>query len=414
MNKILTLLILLMILVFSACTYSPLNSGQIQPGNAETQQALIEQAVRGTATTSAMLTQISRLETQISQPTPPAGVTQVTNNATPSNPTVVVTQTFTPLAPTATLVPPTLTVTPILPTATPVPPTATSTSTSRCNEAKFEGDISIPDGTVISPGASFTKTWRLRNSGTCTWTTTYDLVFDSGSQMGASAVIDFPGAVNPGQVIDLSVNLTAPTKSGSYRGNWKLRTDAGILFGLGKTDVPFYVDIKVSSTTSSIPLDFASQYCSAKWTNGTNTLPCPGTANDSRGYVLRIDKPTLESGYVDDEPVVLMHPQMITNGYIRGIFPAIRVENGYDFSAVIGCAYKASNCDVIFELDYQIGDGNITKLKSWHEVYDGKYFAASFDVSSLAGKDVKFILTILSNGSYTDDKAQWLAPRINK
>jgi hypothetical protein len=326
-------------------------------------------------------------------------------------------QTFTAV-PSATL-PPTATFTPP-PTFTPVPPTATATmtatatSTARCNEAKFEGDVTIPDGTVISPGASFTKTWRLRNAGTCVWTTTYDLVFDNGSQMGAPVAVDMPGTVNPGQVIDLSVTFTAPAKNGSYRSNWLLRSDNGVLFGLGKKDVPFYADIKVSATTSSVPLDFAAQYCSAVWSNASETLPCPGTAGDSRGYILRIDKPTLESGYVDDEPALLTFPQMITDGYIRGVFPAIRVENGYDFSAVIGCAYKATKCDVRFVLEYQIGSGAITHLKTWHEINEGKYVTVSVDLSSLAGKDVKFILTVLSSGTYTDDKAQWLAPRVNK
>src|SRR5271157_1067465 len=59
-------------------------------------------------------------------------------------------------------------------------------STSTCNWAQFVADVTVPDGTTLAPGATFTKTWRLENIGNCTWTTSYALVFSSGSAMGAS------------------------------------------------------------------------------------------------------------------------------------------------------------------------------------------------------------------------------------
>lgn len=422
MNKQLRLVsILLVVVLASACSIGPWQPGTEPPPNAETQQAQIEDAVRGTATTSAMLTQISQMETQVAAPTAGPGQTVVVETVMVTVILPSQTPTITPSpTPTATQVPATATVTPTVPTATPtqVPPTATPTVTNTpaipCNQAKFETDVTIPDGTVFSPGVTFTKTWRLRNTGTCTWTTGYDLVFVSGSQFGAPAAVDFPGNVAPGQVIDLSVTLTAPAGDGSYRGYWKLRDASGVLFGLGATNAAFYVDIKVSTSSSKFPLEFAAVYCTAEWTSGSNTLPCPGTANDSRGYVLRIDRPTLESGYVDDEPVLLTHPQMITDSVIRGKFPPIRVNTGYKFSAVIGCAHKATNCDVKFQLDYQVGNGAITTLATWHEVYDEMFRAVSVDLSSLAGQDVKFILTVLANGPSNQDQAQWLAPVISR
>ena len=33
----------------------------------------------------------------------------------------------------------------------------------------FVADVTIPDNTVIAPGTTFTKTWRVRNDGNCTW-----------------------------------------------------------------------------------------------------------------------------------------------------------------------------------------------------------------------------------------------------
>ena len=45
------------------------------------------------------------------------------------------------------------------------PPTNTP---SPCNNAVFVSET-VPDGTEYDVGESFTKTWRLKNVGTCTW-----------------------------------------------------------------------------------------------------------------------------------------------------------------------------------------------------------------------------------------------------
>ena len=85
-----------------------------------------------------------------------------------------------------------------------------------CDQARFLKDVSIPDGTVFAPGASFTKTWRMRNDGTCTWSG-YTLVFDSGDSMNGSSPTTI-GTVASGGEVDVSVTLTAPATVGSYRG----------------------------------------------------------------------------------------------------------------------------------------------------------------------------------------------------
>src|SRR5687768_16536485 len=78
-----------------------------------------------------------------------------------------------------------------------------------CDAALFIADVTVPDGSAYSPNASFTKTWRLKNTGTCTWTTAYKLVFVSGAQMGGPGEVNLPAAVAPNTTVDLSVNLTA-------------------------------------------------------------------------------------------------------------------------------------------------------------------------------------------------------------
>ncbi len=140
-----------------------------------------------------------------------------------------------------TTAPPTLA--PPTPTQTPHPPTPTLTPRP-CNQATFVADATIPDGTELPPGNHFTKVWRLKNIGTCSWTTDYALVFDSGDQMGGPAVQQLTKVVNPGETVDISVDLIAPNSAGSYRGYWRLRDAGGNIFGLSSGNA-FWVDIKV-------------------------------------------------------------------------------------------------------------------------------------------------------------------------
>src|SRR5512146_128218 len=93
-------------------------------------------------------------------------------------------------------------------TSTGFPTLAVKTNTPApvllCNAAAFVSDVSIADGTVIGGGDDFTKTWRVQNIGTCTWSPSYSLVFTSGDRLSAPASVGLPGYVNPGQSINLS------------------------------------------------------------------------------------------------------------------------------------------------------------------------------------------------------------------
>src|SRR4030095_1044810 len=135
-------------------------------------------------------------------------------------------------------------------TATPIPvtntPLPTATAVSYCDWVTFLKDVTIPDGTEFVQGETFTKTWRLKNRGTCTWTTDYMLVFTSGDSMGGTTAVRLPGNVAPGQTVDVSITLTAPTRNGHFTGYWMLRNPSGLLFGYGDAaNKAFYVDINV-------------------------------------------------------------------------------------------------------------------------------------------------------------------------
>ena len=102
-----------------------------------------------------------------------------------------------------------------------------------CNDSQFITDVTVPDGTVMKPGNDFTKTWTLKNTGTCKWDDGYVFAFVSGDKMDGYDVTlkkssDF---VDPGESINLSVDMTAHLAEGTYSGCWKMKDDNGFFFG---------------------------------------------------------------------------------------------------------------------------------------------------------------------------------------
>lgn len=292
----------------------------------------------------------------------------------------------------------------LTPISTPVPVVL-------CDEALFIRDVTVPDGTILGRGTNFTKVWRVQNVGSCTWSPSYSVVLVSGNGFGASTIVWMPGYVYPGNSIDLSVNMTAPNTDGHYQSFWELRNASGALFGIGpQAQDPFWADINVSGP-SYTAYDFALNLCNASWQNNDGNLPCPGTSGDPRGYALLLNNPVMESGKTENEPGLLSVPKNAFNGFIRGTYPAVQIQSGDRFRALINCQYQANSCDVFFKLNYQIGGANYT-LGQWHEVYDGLYYAVDMDLSSLAGQNVIFKLMVNANGSGYQDQALWIDPQI--
>ena len=297
-------------------------------------------------------------------------------------------------------------------TFTPVPPLS-PVPASRCDAAAFVSDVTYPDGSAVTLGGAFTKIWRLKNTGTCTWTTSYALVFVSGERFGASTAVSIPTNVGPGQTVDLAVNLTAPSQNGHFRGFWKLRNASNVLFGIGQNaDGNFYVDVNVTGYTVT-GYDFLASYCEASWQNESRDLPCPGAEGDDRGFVLVLNSPKLEDGKSQGN-ALLTYPERGNNGLISGKYPAFKIQSGDRFQTSISCLNEANDCDMIFRLQYQIGNGSIRTLGQWREVYEGQAYPINIDLSTLNGENVKFILSVLANGSSHEDFALWINPRITR
>jgi hypothetical protein len=132
-------------------------------------------------------------------------------------------------------------------TTSPNVPAGTSSPTGpQVDRAEFVADVTVPDGTDYGPGAKFTKTWRVKNVGTTTWTNQYVTEFVLGANLAATSNVNLPGDVPPGATLDISVEMTAPTTPGNYTSLWQFRSPNGNKFGVGPNfDEAIYAQIDV-------------------------------------------------------------------------------------------------------------------------------------------------------------------------
>ncbi|MEJ2556023.1 MAG: NBR1-Ig-like domain-containing protein [Anaerolineae bacterium] len=151
------------------------------------------------------------------------------------------------------------------------------------DSAAFVADVTVPDCSQLEPGTSFNKTWRLRNTGTCTWDTSYQLVFVGGLQLNAPNAVSLQQIVSPGYTVDITVPMVAPNAAGTYRSQWQMRNPGGRNFG-----PVIYALIQVCPSPGNLPAitrfevvpSVISQGQSAtiywEYVNGTSARLVPG------------------------------------------------------------------------------------------------------------------------------------------
>jgi hypothetical protein len=385
-------ILVLALFLLSACNY---------PGQATPTQSGVGQLYTAAAqTVAAQLTEVGR------PPVTPSGQTPVPpEGATVTTPPLVI--------PSDTSVPPTT----VLPSATSIPPSPTPIP---CDRAKFVKDVTVPDNTNMDPGEEFVKTWRLQNDGSCTWTTGYALVFTGGDSMETPAAVPLTSSVPPGQAVDLSITLTAPDTSGTYRGNYKLRNASNVVFGLGDQNKAFWVQIDVAAATGLL-YDFLVKASGADWTSGTGSNPgsdlaFDGADDNSEGAAKIKDGVKLENGATSGK-ILLTFPKHDNNGFVSGVYPAYTVQSGDHFRARLGFMIPGGGSNtcgsgkVIFQVSYEEG-GDVHLLKDWEKTCNGNLLPVDIDLSGLKGTSVKVVLTVKADGSFQDDWAIWNSPRI--
>ena len=156
-----------------------------------------------------------------------------------------------PTSPSSTAISPTGTSTTPLPaetitiTAAPTFTLTTGTPAADCGRAEFVSDVTYPDGATVNAKESITKTWRVKNAGSCAWDSKYKLVFIRGEQMSGPSPADIiTGVVAPGATVDISVAMKAPDINGTHFGVWQLYNASGIPVPTSKAN-PFELSIQI-------------------------------------------------------------------------------------------------------------------------------------------------------------------------
>ena len=180
-------------------------------------------------------------------------------------------------------------------TATPTPELSPTPAATRppnapdcTNSASFVADITIPDNTEVVGGETFTKTWRIMNTGTCIWASDYTLTHYSDQIMNAPASVPLP-VTFPGQTADISVELTAPNSIGTHRANFVINNPAGLIMKVNDDSrLWLIINVKTTSAATAAP-------------TSPITAAAPTTASSSGGSGLV----TATCGYALDQAKII-------------------------------------------------------------------------------------------------------------
>jgi hypothetical protein len=297
------------------------------------------------------------------------------------------------------------------PTETSTAPTPSPTSSECSNGATFVSDVTVPDDTAFAPGAPIHKVWRIENSGTCPWEAGYVWAFVSGDQMGAPANIQVANAA-AGATVDIAADMVAPSTPGSYTGYWQMRNPDGVLFGSRATiviEVPGEETPTPTSTATAVPdevtIDFqadrttialgecttiswavenatAVYYQEGGVSGNDSRLECPGV--DTR-YTLRVEHPGgTEYRYIDIN--------VTTGAEETEILTSEESEDGTISSAD---EVETSICMA----------GDTSERESVRAFF-------SFDIASLAEKEILSAELDLSDYALTGGAFEWLHPML--
>lgn len=308
----------------------------------------------------------------------------------------------------------------VIPTFT--PEGTTDDTQAPCDQVKFVKDVTIPDDMELEPGEQFKKTWRLQNSGSCPWTIGYLLYFDSGDALGGLASLDLTSEViQPGETLDVSVDLIAPLETGSYEGNWKIRNVKGEGFGIGEYSKAFWVKINVVEGAGMM-LDFNIRAAEAAWGSGTlpvdyidlggKILTFDYQSEPEDAFVALQDNQFLEGGRVSGI-LLTTYPPVGKGNYIIGRFPDYKVNAGDLLFGRVGLIANdtgvCGNGDVDYLINLMVeGDpATLVTLLEWNEICDDRVKSFEIDLDDYKGDTVQLFLVVVANNNSSNNQAVW-------
>ena len=306
--------------------------------------------------------------------------------------------------------------------STAVPPTvaATAVQSGGCTlNMAYIADVTVPDGTVMTPGNAFVKTWRVKNSGTCEWKDGTQLVFADGEQMRGPAAVNVP-LTAPDATADVSVNLIAPAAPAKYVGQWRMRSPEGTVYG------SLTVVIVVPGTPTAVPtntpeptdtpspltelFNFHDKAGSALWTSTSGTLTYPGSTGDAKGLVMLQDGQKLHDNNTYNK-ILETQPTWVTAGFIQGLYTVGEIKPGDRFRTRVGFLYGAGVTEGKVTFIIRGGDG--ATVGSFGATRQDAIIQIDLDLAPLAGKTNQIILRVEANNTdAAQDGACWVNPRI--
>ncbi|VAI58002.1 unnamed protein product [Triticum turgidum subsp. durum] len=145
-------------------------------------------------------------------------------------------------------------------------------------ESRFILDVTVLDGTLMSPSSPFTKIWRMHNNGSIMWPLGTQLIWVGGDQFALQTSVPLEIPLNGfpvDQEMDVAVDFVAPARPGRYISYWRLASPSGQKFGqrvwvhIQVEDPSFVSDNKTAAVNLNQPQE----------SNVTNTSSLPQESN---------------------------------------------------------------------------------------------------------------------------------------
>lgn len=172
----------------------------------------------------------------------------------------------------------------------------------------------------------------------------------------------------------------------------------------------------------SVVLDFTEDICAAEWSNSGEYLACPGDAGStSAGFSEVLNTAALQDGSLVQTPSVLMIPPHGSRyGGLFGAYPEVNIYPGDHFKAVLACEESSPGCSISYALHYYDSFGNFQQVSpdlgpspiNSHDPEQDSWTEIDIDLSHLAGQNVRFVLTVRTEGDPLPYRALWIGPHI--